>query len=49
VETTQAIRDYDKQIENMATTKYPKICLLKQIKGVGTLIALTYMRLGSKR
>jgi len=34
VETTQAIRDYDKQIENMATTKYPKICLLKQIKGV---------------
>jgi transposase len=39
----QAIREYDRQIEQIATTQYPETCLLKQIKGVGTLIALTYV------
>jgi transposase len=39
----QAIRDYDRQIEQIATTQYPETCLLQQIKGVGTLIALTYV------
>ena len=39
----QAIRDYDRQIEQIAATQYPETCLLKQIKGVGTLIALTYV------
>jgi transposase len=39
----QAIRDYDRQIEQIAETQYPETCLLKQIKGVGTLIALTYV------
>jgi transposase len=31
---TQGIRDYDQQIEQLATTQYPETCLLKQIKGV---------------
>ncbi len=39
----QAIREYDRQIEHIAATQYPETCLLKQIKGVGTLIALTYV------
>jgi transposase len=39
----QAIRDYDRQIEQIAETHYPETCFLKQIKGVGTLIALTYV------
>jgi len=39
----QAIRDYDRQIEQIAATQYPETCLLKQIKGVGTLISLTYV------
>jgi transposase len=39
----QAIREYDRQIEQIAEQQYPETCLLKQIKGVGTLIALTYV------
>ena len=39
----QAIRDYDRQIEQIAASQYPETSLLKQIKGVGTLIALTYV------
>ncbi len=39
----EAIRDYDRQIEQIAATQYPETCLLKQIKGVGTLISLTYV------
>jgi transposase len=39
----QAIREYDRQIEQIAATQYPETCLLKQIKGVGTLISLTYV------
>jgi len=38
-----AIREYDRQIERIAQTQYPETSLLKQIKGVGTLIALTYV------
>jgi transposase len=38
----QAIRDYIRRMEQIAETRYPETCLLKQIKGVGTLIALTY-------
>ena len=37
------IREYNERIEGMAKESYPKVALLKQVKGVGTLIALTYM------
>ena len=33
----------DERIEALAQQSYPQVALLKQIKGVGTLIALTYM------
>jgi transposase len=37
---TERIHDCDKQIEQIARTKYPETALLKQVSGVGTLIAL---------
>ena len=37
------IAQYNRQIEDLATKRYPQTALLKQVKGVGTLIALTYM------
>jgi transposase len=37
------IRDYDAQIEMLGQDRYPEVALLKQVKGVGTLIALTYI------
>jgi transposase len=40
---TERIREYDDQIERLGAEKYPEIALLKQVKGVGTLIALTYI------
>jgi transposase len=40
---TERIRDYDDQIEQLAAEKYPEVALLKQVKGIGTLIALTYI------
>jgi transposase len=40
---SERIRDYDELLESMAQNKYPEAERLKQIKGVGTLIALTYM------
>jgi len=39
---TAQIREYDDKIENLAEESYPEVALLKQVKGVGTLIALTY-------
>jgi transposase len=39
----QRIREYNQQIKHMAPESYPEAALLKQVKGVGTLIALTYM------
>jgi transposase len=41
---TARIREYDAQIEKLAEESYPDVALLKQVKGVGTLIALTYKR-----
>jgi transposase len=38
-----AIESLSERIEQLAQQSYPKVALLKQIKGVGTLIALTYM------
>jgi transposase len=40
---TARIREYDAQIEELAEKSYPDVALLKQVKGVGTLIALTYI------
>ena len=39
----QRIAEYDRRIEQIAKEVHPEVALLKQIKGVGTLIALTYV------
>ena len=39
----ERIKEYDRRLEQIAKEVYPEVALLKQIKGVGTLIALTYM------
>jgi transposase len=39
----ERIAEYDRKIEQIAKLVYPQIALLKQVKGVGTLIALTYV------
>ena len=38
---SERIREYNDRIETLAQRSYPQVALLKQIKGVGTLIALT--------
>jgi len=44
VETvTERIREYDRQLEELCKTRYPEVNLLKQVHGVGTLIALTFV------
>jgi transposase len=40
---SEQIREYNERIENLAQESYPQVALLKQIKGVGTLIALTFL------
>jgi len=40
---SEQILEYNERIETLARQSYPETALLKQIKGVGTLIALTYM------
>jgi transposase len=37
------IQEYDRRIEQMSKKTYPETALLKQIKGVGDLIATTYV------
>jgi transposase len=39
----QRIAEYDRRIEQIAKEIHPEVALLKQVKGVGTLIALTYV------
>jgi F0F1-type ATP synthase delta subunit len=39
----ERIQEYDRRIERMAKEKYPETALLKQVKGVGNLIATTYV------
>src|ERR1700690_51156 len=39
----QRIAEYDRRIEQIATEVHPEVARLKQVKGVGTLIALTYV------
>lgn len=40
---TGTIRDYDEQVETLATQKYPHTALLRQVVGVGALSALAYV------
>ena len=39
----ERIREYDQRMEKTAKEVYPEVSLLKQVKGVGTQIALTYV------
>jgi transposase len=39
----ERIAEYDRRIEQIAKEVHPEVALLKQVKGVGTLIALTYV------
>src|SRR5262245_64161987 len=39
----ERIKEYDRRIEKIAQETYPETALLKQVKGVGDLIALTYV------
>jgi transposase len=40
---SEQIGEYNERIEKLAQQSYPQVALLKQIKGVGTLIALTFL------
>jgi transposase len=42
-ELSERICEYNERIEVLAQESYPQVALLKQIKGVGTLIALTFL------
>ena len=39
----ERIREYDRRIERMTKERYPETALLKQVKGVGDLIATSYV------
>ena len=40
---TERIREYEQKLEELARQRYPEVELLKQVQGVGTLIALTFV------
>jgi transposase len=40
---TERIAEYDRRIEKIAKEVYPQVAVLKQVKGVGPLIALTFV------
>jgi transposase len=40
---SERIAEYNERIENLAQESYPQVALLKQVKGVGTLIGLTFL------
>jgi len=40
---SERIRECNERIEQLAQQNYPQVALLKQVKGVGTLIALTFL------
>jgi transposase len=40
---TEKIKECDVKIEQIGRTEYPETCLLRQVSGVGTLIALTFV------
>jgi transposase len=39
----EGIKKYDERMEKIAKAVYAEVSLLKQVKGVGTQIALTYL------
>jgi transposase len=39
----ERIKEYDRRMEKIAQESYPHVALLKQVKSVGTQIALTYV------
>src|SRR5437016_6818944 len=39
----ERIQEYDERMEKIAKESHPQVALLKQVKGVGTQIALTYV------
>src|SRR5207247_4797676 len=39
----ERIQEYDERMEKIAKEVYPEVSLLKQVKGVGTQISLTYV------
>jgi transposase len=39
----EPIKEYDERMEKIAKESYPQVARLKQVKGVGTQIALTYV------
>src|SRR5580692_5119538 len=39
----ERVKEYDERMEKIAKDVYPEVALLKQVKGVGTQIALTYV------
>src|ERR1700752_26811 len=39
----ERVKEYDERMEKIAKEGYPEVSLLKQVKGVGTQIALTYV------
>jgi transposase len=40
---TEKIKDYDRHIEELAAERYPETRLLRQVSGVGSLTALTFV------
>ena len=40
---TEKIQEYDRQVEQIARREYPETQLLRQVSGVGALIALTFV------
>jgi transposase len=40
---SQQVREYNQRMERLAQESYPHVALLKQVGGVGTLIALTFL------
>ena len=39
----ERVKEYDERMEKIAKDVYPEVALLKQVNGVGTQIALTYV------
>jgi transposase len=40
---SEGIREYNERVKQIAAQSYPEVARLEQVKGVGTLIALTYV------
>jgi transposase len=40
---SERIREYNERVQQIAQQSYPQVARLEQVKGVGTLIALTYV------